>query len=82
MLDTGIFDDDRYWVVDVQYAKAEPTDLLMTISVTNAGPGVESLHVLPTLWYPQHLVLGRRGGRADARRHRGRNGGRRASLPG
>ena len=60
MLDTGIFDDDRYWVVDVQYAKADPTDILMTISVTNAGPDTELLHVLPTHVVPQHLVLGRR----------------------
>ena len=51
LLDTGIFDDDRYWVVDVQYAKADPTDILMTISVTNAGPDTELLHVLPTMWY-------------------------------
>jgi hypothetical protein len=51
LLDTGIFDDDRYWVVDVHYAKADPTDVLMTISVTNAGPDTELLHVLPTMWY-------------------------------
>jgi hypothetical protein len=51
LLDTGTFDDDRYWVVDVQYAKADPTDILMTISVTNAGPDTELLHVLPTMWY-------------------------------
>jgi hypothetical protein len=38
-------------MVDVQYAKADPTDVLMTISVTNAGPEAELLHVLPTLWY-------------------------------
>jgi hypothetical protein len=51
LLDTGIFDDDRYWVVDVRYAKADPTDVLMTINVTNAGPYTEVLHVLPTLWF-------------------------------
>jgi hypothetical protein len=51
LLDTGIFDDDRYWIVDVHYAKADPTDVLMTISVTNAGPDTELLHVLPTMWY-------------------------------
>ena len=51
LLDTGIFDDDRYWVVDVQYTKADPTDILMTISVTNAGPDTELLHLLPTMWY-------------------------------
>ena len=51
LLDTGVFDDDRYWIVDVHYAKADPTDILMTIGVTNAGPETELLHVLPTLWY-------------------------------
>ncbi|CAN5659946.1 glucosidase [soil metagenome] len=51
LLDTGVFDEDRYWVVDVEYAKADPTDVLMTISVTNVGPDTELLHVLPTLWY-------------------------------
>ena len=51
LLDTGVFDDDRYWIVDVHYAKADPTDVLMTIGVTNAGPETELLHVLPTLWY-------------------------------
>jgi hypothetical protein len=51
LLDTGVFDDDRYWVVDVRYAKAAPTDILMTIAVTNAGPQTEPLHVLSTLWY-------------------------------
>ena len=38
LLDTGVFDDDRYWIVEVDYAKADPTDLLMTVRVTNAGP--------------------------------------------
>jgi hypothetical protein len=51
LLDTGVFDDDRYWIVEVHYAKADPTDLLMTIAVTNAGPEADVLHVLPTLWF-------------------------------
>ncbi len=51
LLDTGVFDEDRYWVVEVNYAKADPTDLLMTVDVTNAGPERETLHVLPTLWW-------------------------------
>jgi hypothetical protein len=51
LLDTGIFDDDRYWIVDVCYAKSDPTDVLMSIRVTNAGPGTEILHVLPTAWF-------------------------------
>jgi hypothetical protein len=51
LLDTGIFDDDRYWVVDVCYAKSDPTDILMSIRLTNAGPDTELLHVLPTAWF-------------------------------
>jgi hypothetical protein len=37
LLDTGAFDDDRYWIVDTRYAKAEPGDVLMAVQVTNAG---------------------------------------------
>ena len=51
LIDTGAFDDDRYWIVEVHYAKAGPDDLLMTISVTNAGPDADTLHVLPTAWF-------------------------------
>jgi len=51
LLDTGVFDDDRYWIVEVDYAKAGPTDLLMRIRVRNAGPEADELHVLPTLWF-------------------------------
>ncbi len=51
LCDTGVFDDGRYWVVTVDYAKAGPTDLLMRITVENAGPDEATLHVLPTLWY-------------------------------
>ena len=51
LLDTGLFDDDRYWVVDVVHAKADPHDLLMQISITNAGPDPATLHVLPHLWF-------------------------------
>jgi hypothetical protein len=51
LLDTGAFDDDRYWIVDVSYAKADPADLLMTVQVRNAGPDQATLHVLPTAWF-------------------------------
>src|SRR5262245_37318190 len=51
LLDTGAFDEDRYWIVEVDYAKADPHDLLMTVRVTNAGPEADTLHVLPTAWY-------------------------------
>jgi len=51
LLDTGIFDDDRYWIVEAHWAKADPFDILLTVEVTNAGADEESLHVLPTAWY-------------------------------
>ncbi len=51
LLDTGIFDEDRYWIVEVHYAKADPHDILMTVEVTNAGPEAETVHVLPTAWF-------------------------------
>ena len=51
LIDTGMFDSNRYWIVEVHYAKADPDDLLMAISVTNAGPDADTLHVLPTAWF-------------------------------
>jgi hypothetical protein len=51
LLDTGVFDDDRYWSVDVTYAKATPTELLVRIEVENHGPDEATLDVLPTLWF-------------------------------
>ena len=51
LLDTGAFDGDRYWIVEVSYAKADPGDVLMTVRVKNAGPDAETLHVLPTAWF-------------------------------
>jgi hypothetical protein len=51
LMDTGVFDDGRYWSVDVTYAKASPTDVHMTIEATNHGPDEATLHVLPTLWF-------------------------------
>jgi hypothetical protein len=51
LLDTGVFDDDRYWDVTVEYAKAAPDDLLVRITVENRGPEPAPLHVLPTLWF-------------------------------
>ncbi|MFL6153252.1 MAG: glucosidase, partial [Ornithinibacter sp.] len=51
LLDTGVFDDDRYWSVDVTYAKATPTEVLMRVTVENHGPDEATLDVLPTLWF-------------------------------
>ena len=51
LLDTGIFNEDRYFDVFVEFAKAAPTDVLIQISVPNRGPEPAELHVLPTLWF-------------------------------
>ncbi len=51
LLDTGAFDEDRYWVVEVTYAKADPHTLLMNVEVTNVGPEAAELHLLPTVWF-------------------------------
>jgi hypothetical protein len=51
LLDTGIFDGDRYFDVFVEYAKQSPEDILIKISVWNRGPEPAPLHVLPTLWF-------------------------------
>ncbi len=50
LVDTGIFNDQRYFDVEVVYAKAGPEDLLITITATNRGPDPAVLHLLPTLW--------------------------------
>ena len=51
LLDTGVFEGDRYFDVFVEYAKAGPEDMLIKISVCNRGPQPAALHVLPTLWF-------------------------------
>ncbi|MBL8796001.1 MAG: glucosidase [Planctomycetia bacterium] len=51
LLDTGIFDDDRYFDVFVEYAKAGPDDLLMQVTAHNRGPDDGPLHLLPQLWF-------------------------------
>ena len=51
LMDTGIFDEDRYWDVVVQYAKARTDDILIEIRATNRGPQTATLHLLPTLWF-------------------------------
>ncbi|MEO8898373.1 MAG: glucosidase [Candidatus Dormibacter sp.] len=51
LLDTGVFDDDRYWQITAEYAKANAEDMVVRISARNAGPDTATLHVLPTLWF-------------------------------
>lgn len=51
LLDTGIFDQDRYWDVDLHYAKASPEEIHIRIIATNRGSETATLHVLPQLWF-------------------------------
>jgi hypothetical protein len=63
LVDTGIFDDDRYWDVSAEYAKAAPDDLCIRLRCRNAGPDHAWIDVLPTLWFRNTWSWGR-----DARR--------------
>jgi hypothetical protein len=60
LLDTGIFDEDRYFDVFVEYAKVEPEDVLIQITACNRGPEPADLHVLPTLWFRNTWSWGRK----------------------
>ncbi len=51
LLDTGVFNDDRYFDVFVEYAKSGPEDILVKITAHNRGPEAGELHLLPTLWF-------------------------------
>jgi len=82
LLDTGIFNGDRYFDVFVEYAKHSPEDILIQISVSNRGPEPATVHVLPTLWFRNtwtwwpgtpkpslKQVSGQRGAKAVAASH-------------
>jgi hypothetical protein len=51
LIDTGVFNDDRYFDVVVEYAKSSPEECFVQITVTNRGPETAAIHVLPTLWF-------------------------------
>ncbi len=52
ILDTGVFDQDRYWITEVAYAKSDDAaELLVEITATNVGEDADTLHVLPTAWF-------------------------------
>jgi len=51
LIDTGIFDDDAYFDIEVEYAKHAPSDILMRVTATNRGRNPAPLHVVPQLWY-------------------------------
>ena len=60
LIDTGVFDEDRYFDVSVEYAKGSPTDILIRITVANRGPEAASVEVLPTLWFRNTWAWGSR----------------------
>src|SRR4051812_3938783 len=60
LLDTGVFDEDRYFDVVVEYGKAEYNDILMLVTVHNRGPDDATLHVLPTVWFRNTWSWGER----------------------
>ncbi len=61
LVDSGVFDDDRYFDVAVEYAKASPDDILVRITVHNRGPDEAALALLPTLWFRNNWSWGREG---------------------
>jgi len=61
ILDTGVFEGDRYFDVFAEYAKAAPNDLFIRITIVNRGPEAAPLHVLPTLWFRNTWSWGRAG---------------------
>ena len=58
LCDTGLFDDGRYFDVEVEYAKGGPNDILAVVTVTNRGPDAAPLHLLPTLWFRNTWIWG------------------------
>jgi hypothetical protein len=81
LLDTGVFDDDRYFDVFVEYAKAGPDDLLMRVTAHNRGPDdAAELHLLPQLWYRNTWSW--KQGAAKPRLSRAGDGGILAAHPG
>ena len=67
LLDTGVFDDDRYFDVQVEYAKNTPEDLLALVTVFNRGPEAARVHVLPTLWFRNTWSWGGKAARPSLR---------------
>jgi len=58
LADTGVFDEGRYFDVQVEYAKGSPNDILIRLTLTNHGPEAATLHVLPTVWFRNTWVWG------------------------
>ncbi len=67
LIDTGVFADDRYFDVTVEYAKVDPEDILIRITAINRGPDPAPLHLLPTLWFRNTWAWGYHHDDADRR---------------
>jgi hypothetical protein len=74
LLDTGIFNSDRYFDVFVEYAKQTPEDILVQVSVCNRGPEPATIHVLPTLWFRNTWTFWRDSPKPSLREEEGKNG--------
>ena len=77
--DTGVFAENRYWDVLVEYAKASPEDVLIQITVTNRGPDEAPLDLLPTVWFRNRWSWDPGAARPAARRGRSGPAGPRSS---
>ncbi len=71
LIDTGIFEDNRYFDVFVEYAKESPEDILIRVTVHNRGPEEARLHVLPTLWFRNTWSWSQKGPRPQLREAHG-----------
>jgi hypothetical protein len=73
LVDTGVFDDNRYFDVFVEYAKSGPEDLVIRMTVENRGPEAATIHLLPTLWFRNNWSAGGAdaAARPELRRMRG-----------
>jgi hypothetical protein len=72
LLDTGVFEGDRYFDVFVEYAKASPEDLLIQVTACNRGPDAATLHLLPTVWFRNTWSGGRSASRPSLRQEQGK----------
>ena len=59
LMDTGVFTENRYFDIVVEYAKASPNDILIRLTATNRGDEPAPLHILPTLWFRNDWSWGR-----------------------
>jgi hypothetical protein len=71
LLDTGVFNENRYFDVFVEYAKASPEDILLQITICNRGPEPATLHVLPTVWFRNVWSWGQGVPRPELRQQHG-----------